>query len=134
MRSIFYLYASGEEKDIRSLNSFLNIADSDVKKLRLNRASSDSGKEVALWRWRTPYQECKGAYPEDELLAFLEANSDLTRKLAERRDYLEDVTGIIICQINEKEQPKGYSISSRLIELLRNMGASLEIEIEPALN
>jgi hypothetical protein len=81
--------------------------------------------------WRTPYHECSSEFPEDELAAFLRDNSELLHELGARREMVQDLAAVIVCEVNEGEVPHGYSISSSLVKLLADVNASLEIDVVP---
>lgn len=128
MHSKFYLYASGNESDIRALYDHLKLQGSEIKPLKFKLPSETSDQEVQ-WMWRSSYQECSSDFPEDELEVFLENNAYLLQRLKEHRESLHELMVIIVCQLNDGEQPRGYSISSNLMRLLSDMNASLEIDI-----
>jgi hypothetical protein len=124
MRSKFYLYASGNESDIRALYDYLKLPDSEIKPLK-----TVSPEQAIQWMWRSPYQECFGDFPEDELEAFLNDNFDLLQQLKAHRESLRELAGMIVCQLGEGEQPRGYSISPTLIRMLSDINASLEVDV-----
>lgn len=128
MRSKFYLGAYGDENNIRALHDSLKLPGSKVKPL-LFKPSSGQPDQGVQWMWRSPYQKCSSDFPEDELTAFLHDNSDLLQQLKAHREVLHDLAGIIVCQLDDGEQPHGYSISSNLMRLLSHANASLEIDI-----
>lgn len=128
MRTRFYLYASGNESDIRALYDYLKLSGSEIRPLKFKPPSSQPDQGV-LWMWRSSYQECSGEFPEDEFAAFLNDNPDLLKKLKARRKSLNELTGMIVCQLDNGEQPRGYSLSSNLLRLLSGVNASLEIDI-----
>jgi hypothetical protein len=128
MRSKFYLCAYGNEGDIRALYDYLKLQDSEIKPLKFKLPSASSDQDVQ-WKWRTSYQECSSDFPEDELEVFLEDNASLLQQLKTHRESLYELVGMIVCQLNDGEQPRGYSISPNLMRLLSNMDASLEIDI-----
>ncbi len=129
MRSKFYLYASGNENDIRALYDHLRLSGSEIKSLKFKSPSASSPEQGDEWMWRSPYQECSSDFPEDELTMFLNDNPDLLKQLKTHREALHELTGMIVCQLNEGEQPRGYSVSSELMRLLSDADASLEIDI-----
>ncbi len=128
MRSKFYLYASGKESDIRALYDHLELSGSEIKPLKFKSPSASSDQEVQ-WMWRSPYQECSSDFPEDELAAFLDDSPDLLKQLKTHRKALDELAGMIVCQLDEGEKPRGYSVSSDLMRLLSDADASLEIDI-----
>ena len=125
MRSKFYLYVSGNENDIRNLCDTLNLSGSEIKPLL-----SDEHKQKNQWMWYSQYQECSSEFPEDELSVFLHNNQDILHQLKESRDVLHELVGVIVCQLDKGESPRGYSISSDLMKLLSISDMSLEIDIE----
>ena len=128
MRSKFYLYASGNESDIRALYDHLKLPDSEINPLKSKQSSVSPDQEVQ-WMWRSLYQECSGDFPEDELETFLNDNFDLLQQLKVYRESLYELAGMIVCQLNNGEQPRGYSISPTLMRILSEVNMSLEIDI-----
>lgn len=128
MRSKFYLYASGKESDVRALYEHLKLSGSEIKPLKFKPplAKPDQGVQ---WMWRSQYQECSTDFPEDELATFLNDNPDLLQHLSAHREALHELAAMIVCQLDEAEQPRGYSVSSDLMRLLADADASLEIDV-----
>lgn len=128
MRSKFYLYASGNETDIRAFYDYSMLPDSEINPL-MSKLPSASPDQRVQWMWRTPYQECAGEFPEDELEAFLNDNFDLLQQLKVHRESLHELAAMIVCQLDDGEKPRGYSISPTLMKILSDVNATLEIDI-----
>lgn len=132
MDSKFYIHASGEEAGIRTLDDNLNWSGSRVR--ALPKSVLDPSGQKGPWIWSSPYQECTSEFPEDELARFLRDNAPLRHQLTAHRAALREVAGVIVCSLEQGEQPRGYSISSELMQLLLEIDATLEIDIEPAIH
>jgi len=111
------------------LFDILQLPGSKIKHLKL-KPSLDQSDHRMQWMWRTPYQECSSNFPEDELTTYLHENSDLLQQLQAYREVLHDLAGTMVCQLDEDESPRGYSISPALMRLLIDANASLDIDIE----
>lgn len=119
MKNKFYLRAYGDEINIRLFHKNLRMDEAIIKPLR-----NDEG-----WHWYLPYNDCSSLFPEDELEKFLLDNPDLIDDIRKYRHLLAGLMAIIVCEINEFENPKGYSISPNLMKALSEIGAFLEIDI-----
>jgi len=128
MRYKYYLSATGSQSEIHALAEYLNVTGSKVEQLRSAHLSNNlAGSDK--WIWRSPYYDCKGDFPEDELLEFLRKNADLVEKLKERPEGIQDMVAVLVGKIGDGDEPNGYSISNDLITYLAEIRASLEIDV-----
>lgn len=119
MKNKFYLRAYGDELNIRLFHEELKMDDAIAQPLRNNEG----------WHWYLPYNECSSLFPEDELEKFLLENMDLINNIKKHRHLLNGLMAIIVCEANEFERPKGYSLSPNLMKTLSEIEAFLEIDI-----
>ncbi len=134
MRSKFYISAYGNEKDISEFHKILGFPDSGIKPLRCKLPLDQSEfDQKTQWLWLSPYQECVGDFPEDEMEAYLQDNLSYIDKIKKCRGLVDSLFVTIVCQVEDGECLPGYSISPRIIKLLSDMDAALEIDVVPLL-
>lgn len=117
MSNSFYLGAYGKEENIYLFHESLRLPMSEVKNLKVG------------WHWHSSYNKCASLFPEDELENFLSENRLLVKKIKKHRGLVDKLIATIVYEWKINEKPQGYSISPRLIQLLAEINASLEIDI-----
>jgi hypothetical protein len=127
MQSRFYVSAVGPEHAILALHQEAAIAGAEMIKLQPNCLEPNFSTD--RWLWRSPYQFTTSQFPEDELVAYLRENQNILALLKKHGVQLRDAGPVIVSESDENG-PRGFYISSELIQLLSSAQASLEIDID----
>jgi hypothetical protein len=104
------------------------VANADVRPLLPRHITDEGAIDKARWRWRTPYGEGTGEFPEDGIHAFLRRYGYLKPLLIDGRDSFAEAYACIVIEHGDDEFHRGYSFSAETIRELAACGLSLEVD------
>lgn len=125
MRAKVQVCAIGNEEGISLIHTRLNL----MGTTSFLKPTILTPENAGVLQWCSDFQQCQTEFPEDEISELL--NTEMLSTLKDMRCYIDELMVVLVCEHESEpeDRPRGYTVSLNLIQLLAEVGASLEIDI-----
>jgi hypothetical protein len=128
MRIEAYLRILSDEDTIRAIEKDTHLPNARVRQVKARRGVIDKGM---LWNWETARVPVDIDNVDDGLKGLLLAHRHLFPIVKKHVGPETDVYLEVITQYKEGEEPRGLFLSAETVQLLSEMGGSLDLDAVP---
>jgi hypothetical protein len=121
-----YLRILSDEATVRSIHTEANLPNASIKRLKARRGASD---EELCWNWQTARTPIDADNPDDGLRALLQTHRPMFPIIKKHQGPETDIYLEVVTQYEEGEEPRGLYLSAETVQLLSEMGGSLDNDV-----